>query len=75
MISIEDADWLQRFQDRQLDVRPGDSIRAEMEVTVAYDYNNEVVSTTRVVKRVDEVIRPESPSQLHLIPPDGDDDD
>jgi hypothetical protein len=41
---ILDTAWLRQFQTRKVDVRPGDSLRADVEVVVKYGYDNEVVS-------------------------------
>jgi hypothetical protein len=43
---ITDTVWLKRFQSRQEDVRPGDSLRVEMTTEVKYGYGNEVVGTS-----------------------------
>lgn len=68
---IEDHVWLQRFQARQIDVRPGDALRALVEVKVDYGFDNEVVRQTHTIKMVEDVLREHMPMQL---PFDEDDD-
>jgi len=53
---ILDKDWLRDFQSRKIDVRPGDSIRALVEMKVRYDEFGEVISTSYAVIKVYEVI-------------------
>lgn len=67
---IEDVNWLQRFQTRQVDVRPGDSLRAIVRTEVRYGYQNEVVSEHRTLLEVLETLPLERDGQLPLIPED-----
>lgn len=67
---IEDVEWLQRFQSRQVDVRPGDSLRAIVRTDVRYGYQNEVVSEHRTLLQVLETLPLERDGQLPLIPED-----
>lgn len=64
---IVDAEWLRQFQERQHDVRPGDSLRAIVEISVKYGYDNEVVSTHHDIITVKEIIRIPPPDQLPLL--------
>jgi hypothetical protein len=51
---IEDKDWLIKFLNRKVDVRPGDALKARVGVELAYGYDNELVSETyRIVEVVD----------------------
>ena len=43
-VKILDSEWLTQFQTREVDVRPGDSLKAEVLVDVGYGYDNNVVS-------------------------------
>jgi hypothetical protein len=61
---IHDDEWLKKFQARQIDVRPGDSLRAVVETVVNYGYYNEVVSTHHNVLEIKEVL-PANPSQQY----------
>ena len=65
---ILDAEWLKRFQARSIDVRPGDSIRAEVVTSVMYGYDNEVIDTHYTLIRIIEVIRDTRLEQLPLKP-------
>ena len=53
---INDKEWLQAFQNRQIDVRPGDALKVKLEFVAAYDFKNEVASTTYTIVSVEEVI-------------------
>ena len=65
---IEDHDWLGKFQRRQEDVRPGDSLRCEMETTVHYGFDGEEVAVHYRVLQVGEVLPGVVDSQLMLKP-------
>jgi hypothetical protein len=41
---ILDHNWLRRFQERNIDVRPGDAIRARVHQTIDYGYAAEVIA-------------------------------
>lgn len=53
---ISDEIWLSSFQKRQVDVRPGDALRCSVEHVVNYGYDNDVVSESYTVVRVEEVL-------------------
>ena len=63
---ITDQDWLFKFQNRQVNVRPGDSIKANTRVTVKYDFNNEVIATLYDIYKVIEIIAAETSNQIDL---------
>ncbi len=69
-VKIHDLDWLNKFQDRKIDVRPGDSIRAQVVVEVRYGYDNNVVAEHFTVEKVLEVLRNEKPSQFNIFEED-----
>lgn len=56
--TIEDIEWLNRFQSGQVSVRPGDSLRVLMHEEVFYGENMEVVHVTHSVTKVIDVIPP-----------------
>jgi len=58
---ILDENWLQEFHAREVEVRPGDSLRCKVEVETHYDCDNEVLSTTYKILRVLEVMEGEPP--------------
>ena len=53
---IEDAEWLKRFQGRQIDVRPGDALRCEVQIDHLYGHDNELLTERYIVVRVVEVL-------------------
>ena len=66
---IEDLDWLRRFQARELDVRPGDSLRALVRTEVRYGYQSEVVAVHHTILDVRGTVRDNAGGQLLLSPP------
>lgn len=64
---ILDAEWLRGFQNRQYDVRPGDSLRVNVEINVKYGYDGEVVGIHHDIIKVIDILR--SPPQEQLIIP------
>lgn len=64
------TEWLHEFQARQYDVRPGDSLRAIVEISVKYGYDNEVIGSHHDILEVKEIIRVPQTKQLPLLPPD-----
>ena len=66
---ILDSDWLQRFQNRNEMVRPGDAIRADVKIDALYDYDREVVAVHYLIEKVYEVIPAAHPSQDDLFHP------
>lgn len=63
-----DHRWLERFQKRLEDVRPGDALRAVVRTEVKYGYEGEVIGVSYSVLKVLEVIRFNIPSQGTLTP-------
>jgi hypothetical protein len=62
-MKVLDVDWLTEFQDRKIDVRPGDSIRAKVQITAKYGYDLNVVSTHYNISKIIGVIQLPYPSQ------------
>ena len=62
-------EWLKEFQDRKIDIRPGDSLRSIVNTVVKYGYDNEVVGTHYEINEIKEVIPLINYSQLNLLPP------
>lgn len=56
---IEHEEWLRDFQSRRIDVRPGDALRCLVRHEANYGYDNDLVSETYVVVRVEEVLENE----------------
>lgn len=67
---INDDTWLARFQSRDVDVRPGDAIRARVRVEVEYGFDGEVVATHYLVTEVLAVVPASESLQVTLIPKD-----
>jgi hypothetical protein len=64
---IADTQWLARFQNREIDVRPGDSLRALFEVTAHYGFENQVIATHYRVLKVDSIVPAAAPGQSLLL--------
>ena len=56
-VKILDLSWLTSFQQRKEDVRPGDSIKASVKITVKYGFDNAVINTHYEILKVDGIIR------------------
>lgn len=63
---ITDNDWLAKFRDRQISLKPGDSIRANVEIEVKYDFDREVNSINHTITKVLEVIYSSPNNQSNL---------
>lgn len=65
---ILDEDWLSRFQRRAVDVRPGDSLRAEVRAEIRRTPAGEITSMRYFVTKVHDVVQGElEDSQLRLL--------
>jgi len=53
---IEDTNWLQKFQNREVDVRPGDALRCMVAIELLYGFDNELLAERYTVKQVLEVM-------------------
>lgn len=53
---IEDEEWLKKFQARQIDVRPGDSLKCKVEIEHLYGHDNELITERYIVKEVIDVL-------------------
>lgn len=49
-------EWVNDFQNRKIDVRPGDAIRARVRTIVRYGYDNTIVDTHYEILKVVEII-------------------
>jgi hypothetical protein len=63
---VVDAHWLANFQKRQVDVRPGDSLRVILYEEISYGYDGEVVHRHYEVEKVENVIRPPTQGSIGL---------
>lgn len=53
---IEHQHWLRLFQNRQIDVRPGDALRCIVQVETLYGFDNELLNERYTVIEVKEVL-------------------
>ena len=53
---LEDKNWLEKFQNRHIDVRPGDALRCEVRIDMGYGYDNELVVQKYYVTKVKDVL-------------------
>ncbi len=65
---VVDEEWLGRFQSREVDVRPGDALRARIQIEVEYGYDGEVVAVHHRILKVISVIALQEPGQQPLLP-------
>jgi hypothetical protein len=49
---ITDSEWLEKFRNREIDLRPGDSLEAEVLYETRYDHNDEVISETYSINQI-----------------------
>lgn len=63
---ILDEEWLHNFQTRKIDIRPGDSIKVNVKVTVKYGYDNAVIATTYEIIKVYSVIPNADSTQTNI---------
>lgn len=67
-VKISDLAWLQRFQMRGEDLRPGDSLRCDVKIYINYGYDNSIVSEHYIATRVIETIKSNSWNQNTISP-------
>lgn len=53
---IEDEAWLQGFQARRIEVRPGDALRCKARIEMAYGHDNELIAERHFIEEVHEVL-------------------
>jgi len=53
---IEDEQWLNDFQDRKKDVRPGDALRCKVKQRFHYGYDNELIAEKYSITKVDDIL-------------------
>ncbi len=64
--NITDSEWIAKFRNREITLKPGDSIRAKVEIEVKYDYDREVSVINYTITNILEVIysKPINPNLL-----------
>lgn len=63
---IIDTEWLRSYQARQIDIRPQDSIEADVQVITKYDYDNELISVNHNIVKVYKTVPHCGPQQKKL---------
>jgi len=63
---IEDDSWLIKFQQRKIDIRPGDSLKANVNTIVKYGHDNNVISHNYEVIKVIDILPQTDNSQFIL---------
>ena len=53
---IEHEQWLKKFQNREIDVRPGDALKCNVKIENWYGHDNELIAEKYVVSEVIEVL-------------------
>lgn len=56
-ITIEDKNWLAKFQASEIDIRHGDALRVKISEIDYYDANGEVIKIDRAIEKIINVIR------------------
>lgn len=59
-------EWLEDFQNRKIDVRPGDSLKAKVTVTVKYGFDNEVIGINYDIIEIFKIIQDNNDSQMQI---------
>lgn len=72
--TVGDAEWLAAFQNRAVDVRPGDALSCEVRVDVSYGHDNELIAERHHIVKVHEVLENQygEPAPTAFPPADGD---
>lgn len=63
---IQHPEWIRQFQSREIDIRPGDSIKARISTEVKYGFENEVINTNYNLIEVLDVLPLKDISQQRL---------
>lgn len=66
-VSVSDKEWLEKFQARKMDVRPQDSIRANVKISNRYDQDGELIATHYDILKVIDVIHAPNQEQLDML--------
>lgn len=66
-VKIIDFVWLQEFQQGNIDLKPGDSLKAEVNITVDYSFEKEVLNKHYTLTRVINIIHQVKDQQQKLL--------
>lgn len=64
LVSIDDKEWLARFQAGEIDIRPGDALQVKLRDTAYYGANGEVIKMDQSIEKVIKVIRKQVQASL-----------
>ena len=53
---IEHEEWLRSFQNRRVDVRPGDALKCAVRIEMMYGHDNELINEKYYIEKVQEVL-------------------
>lgn len=53
---FEDEQWLNQFQSRDVDVRPGDALRCQVRIEMSYGHDNELIAERYFIAKVESVV-------------------
>lgn len=67
---IEHEDWLDKFQSRRVNVRPGDALKCQVRIETLYGYDNELIAEKYYIEAVHEVLENQY-SQTSIFDADG----
>lgn len=73
-VGISDKEWLDRFQSRKIDIKPGDSVRGIIQVSHKYDYDGELIGIHFDMNKVIDVIHTPNQEQLDMFKDSGNND-
>ena len=65
--SINHAEWLDDFHNRNHDIRPGDALKCKVTVEHSYGYDNELIKETYTITHVDKILVNQAWKQVRLI--------
>ncbi len=56
LAKIEDREWLNAFQNRRVNIRPGDALKCQVRMEMSYGIDNELISEHFYIEKVDDVL-------------------
>ena len=66
---IEHEEWLRSFQNRRVDVRPGDALKCAVRIEMMYGHDNELINQKYYIERIHGVL--ESQYEQSVLPLNG----
>lgn len=63
LAKILHKEWLEDFQNRKIDIRPGDSLKAKVRIVVKYGFDNEVIGMNHEILEVIKVMNNDENTQ------------